>query len=279
MTITPCNVTCVRLLYAALLAGLLIAMIVGTAAVADQSNDHTVQGNVDPNILECLAVGHQALEKHDLKEAARAFSSCVQKYPNVAITHYWLGMGHFFDSENQKALEEFGEVLRLEPENAYAAAMLGRIHSLDQNQLPMAREQLEKALSINSELEDARFDLARVYAQQGHLVQAFREFGIIFSGEAKYGLYHTELAKILMEAGRNQDAEKELKRALALTPDFEPAKQLLENLEKQESTTPPTPVQPRGESTTPPVDRSLPSSLFISTVYSTVHSTKYNNLR
>jgi tetratricopeptide (TPR) repeat protein len=279
MPIIPCSSTCVRLLCATLLASLLIATIVGTAVGAGRSSDHRTQENVDPNILECLAAGHQALEKHDLKEAARAFSSCVEKYPGVAITHYWLGMGHFFDRENQKAIEEFNEVVRLDPENAYAAAMLGRIYSLAQNQLPMAQEQLERALAINSELEDARFDLARVYAQQGHLVQAFREFGIIFSGEAKYGLYHTELAKILIAADRMQDAEKELKRALALAPDFGPAKQLLENLEKQGSTTPPMPISPPEKSATPPADRPLPSLLSFSTIYSNAHSTKYNNLR
>ncbi len=266
MKVLSCSGSAARLLCAGWLVGLLIATLIQTAAEAQQTEVFKVQACVDPKIAECLAAGHQALETRDLKEAARSFSSCVEKHPNTAITRYWLGMAYFFGHENEKAIAEFKEVTRLEPENAYAAAMLGRIYSFDQNKLGIAKELLERALAINSELEDARFDLARVCAQQGELEKAFKEFGIIFSGEARYALFHTELAKILITAGDTKEAHNQLQRALALAPDFEPAKRLLENLEKQRSSDPGEPATPADKSTAPPVKTPSHSGLLVSTI-------------
>jgi tetratricopeptide (TPR) repeat protein len=197
---------------------------------------------VDPKVVECLNAGHQALEKRDLPGAQTAFSSCVEKFPNSAFARFWLAMVHFFAHDAEKAMVQLKEVTRLDPDNPYGVAMLGKLYSFDQGKLALAKELLERALSMNPALEDARFDLARVYAQQGDVEKSFKEFAVLFAGEIRYAVYHVELAKILMAGGDKKEAQNQLLRALAIAPDYEPAKRMIESIGKEGESAPNSPT-------------------------------------
>jgi len=197
---------------------------------AGERNDAKMSSGLDPKTMECLSSGQESLLKGDLKSAEKVLSECAARDPKVAPARYWLGMVYFLKHDGDKAISEFKEVLRLEPDNFLAMGMLGKLYSFDQSKLSLARELLEKAVSMAADNDDARFDLGRVYAQQGHFDKALKEFDILFQSEIRFALYHTEFAKILMAAGQKEQARKNLERALAFAPDFEPAKQMLKEL-------------------------------------------------
>jgi tetratricopeptide (TPR) repeat protein len=214
----------------------------GMSLAQTPQDPKTSQGQ-DAKAVECIASGHQALEKGDLKEATKIFEGCSQKFPTSSLTRYWLGMSYFFAHETEKAINEFKEVVKLDPDNPLGTAMLGRMYSFEQSKLSLAKELLERALSIKPDMDDARFDLARVYAQQQDLEKSFKEFAAIFEGEQRYALYHTEFAKILNAVGEKAEAKKQIDKALAIAPDFEPARQVLTEIIKDEAKSPKLPSE------------------------------------
>ena len=195
------------------------------APVSDPKPTHQ-----DTETLECMVPGHAALEKGDLNAAKRVFEDCAKKFPASSFARYWLGMVYFFAHDADKATSEFKEVVRLDPNNPLGLAMLGRMYSFDQTKLNLAKELLERSLAQKPDAEDAHFDLARVYAQLGDYEKSMKEFGIILEGESKFALYRTELAKVLVSLGQKDEAKKSLDKALALDPQFEPAKKLLDEI-------------------------------------------------
>jgi pentatricopeptide repeat protein len=87
---------------------------------------------------------------------------------------------------------------------------------------------------MDPHFEEARFDLARVYAQKGQLDKAFRLFSEIIKQEMKFSVYHTEIGRILTALGQDKGAKAEYERALILFPNYEPAKKLLQELENKQ---------------------------------------------
>lgn len=181
---------------------------------------------------DCLAGGQQALNQRDFKQAAKLFAACAQAQPRQASAHYWLGMAHFLAHEPQKAIPAFSRCLELEPGHVQAMAMLGKLYSFDRDKLKQAHELLGKVVAQRPDLEDARFDLARVFALQGQYDRSFQEFNNLFQGELRFALYHTELGKILLALGLKPQARQEFERALRLQPDFEPAQRQLKELDQ-----------------------------------------------
>jgi len=199
---------------------------------ADERDDAKMPSGLDPKTVECLSTGQQALEKGDLKTAEKTLSECVAGNPKLAPARYWLGMVYFLQHDADKSIAEFKEVLRLDPDNPLAMGMLGKLYSFDKSKLALAKDLLEKTVAIAPDNEDGRFDLGRVYAQQGDMEKAFKEFGTLFQSEIRFALYHTEFAKILNASGNNAEAKNHLERALSIAPDFPPAKELLAELNK-----------------------------------------------
>jgi tetratricopeptide (TPR) repeat protein len=186
-----------------------------------------------PEPVDCLKGGQEALGRRDFDQAGRLFADCVQAHPRRAEAHYWLGMAHFLAHEPQKAMPAFARCLELDNKHPQAMAMLGKLYSFDRQKLDQARQLLEKALTLRPDLEDARFDLARVMALQGQYDQSFQEFNRLFQGEMRFALYHTELGKILLSLGLIPQARQEFEHALKLHPGFEPAARELRELDKE----------------------------------------------
>lgn len=189
-------------------------------------------GKSDPAAAECLESGNKAADAGNFDEAIKQFTTCTEKFPNSAEAHFLLGMAHFYKQDVEKAIAALKKSMQLDPSNPNATAMLGRIYSFDAQKLSLAKELLERVLSAAPYRDDVRFDLARVYARQGQLDETLKNFQILFSGEPKYALYHTEFAKILIAGGQKNEAKIHLQRALVLVPNFEMAKKMLESLEK-----------------------------------------------
>lgn len=205
----------------------------------------------DPEVVKCIAKGHEALNKMQIEPALKEFQECVQKFPESALARYWLGVAYFSSRDKEKAINELKEAVRLEPKNLPAMAMLGRAYSFDEKTLAVAEELLNRVLNVCPNFDDARFDLARIYAQKGEIDKALPLFFLLFEGEARFALYHTEMGKIFMAGGREKEARSEFERALVIMPGFEPAKKFLADLDKTPGSGTPSPTP----SPTPPATR------------------------
>lgn len=201
-------------------------------AQPEQRDTATFTGK-DKEVVDCIGQGQKAAMAGKLDEAIVVLTSCAEKYPDSGLAAYVLGMAYFQKRDKDKAINQFKRAMQLEPKNLSATAMLGKLYSMDKDKLSLAQELLERVLQASPRNEDVRFDLARVYVQKGELKKGLDEFDVILSGEPKYALYHAELGRILASTGEKKRARYHLERAIALAPDFEPAKKLLEALEKE----------------------------------------------
>lgn len=218
-----------------LLLVLTAALVSAASASEKQTRVSTDESPApDKEVIQCLRKGHDALDKKDLDEATKLFQACVAQHPKSGLAHYWLGQSYLFAHKSDVAESEIKEALRLDPGNLYAVHALGRLYSLDKNKLDLAEELLAKVLSMDPHFEDARFDLARVYAQRGKLDLAFPLFSQIFKQEIKFAAYHTEFGRLLTALGQEKGAKEQYQRALTLFPNYEPAKKLLQALENKQ---------------------------------------------
>lgn len=221
---------------------LTVCLSVAASAQAPVAADPTLKA--DPEVVKCIAKGHEALNKMDIEGAVKEFQGCVQKFPESALARYWLGVAYFSSRDKDKAITELKEAVRLEPKNLPAMAMLGRAYSFDEKTLSVAEELLNRVLNVCPNFDDARFDLARIYAQKGEIDKALPLFFLLFEGEARYALYHTEMGKIFMAGGRQNEARSEFERALVIMPGFEPAQKLLAEIDRKPGSLTPSPTPP-----------------------------------
>jgi tetratricopeptide (TPR) repeat protein len=177
--------------------------------------------------------GHAALKEKKLDQAIKEFEETVKLSPDTAVGHYWLGNAYFYNKQLDKATEEFKKMTEMEPDNFRGPAMLGKTYSMKKETAEMAEEQLKKALELNPDHLETHFDLGRVYAMKGDTSKAMAEFGFIFRNEANFAVYHLEMGRIFEGMKAFDKAEKEYQRALMLNPNFDRAKEALNNLKKQ----------------------------------------------
>ncbi len=197
----------------------------------------------DESAADCLQAGQQAMSRREFRQAAQAFAQCARRFPSDSHAHFWQGMAHFLDQQAQPAGEAFRQVLALEPGHVGALAMLGKLYSFEKPRLAEAEQLLLRALRLRPDLEEARFDLARVYALTGRHNRSLEEFQLLFRGEPRFALYHVELGRILASQGQMEAARREMERALALFPGYAPALEQLKALEQAEKPTPSPPAR------------------------------------
>jgi len=210
----------------------ILVLSTGNRCRSQENAQITGSRNRDPVIAECLSGGHKAASEGNFDEALRTFNACVEKHPNSAEAHFFLGMAYLQKEDIDKATGALKKAVQMDPNNLDAVATLGKVYSLDKQKLSLARELLERVLSFAPLKDDVRFALARVYELSGEKQKCLKEFQTIFVNEVRYGIYHFEFAKILIMDGEKNEARNHLDKALALAPDFEPAKRLRESLDK-----------------------------------------------
>ncbi len=213
-------------------------LIVLTALILLAPHARLSEAKNDPKLdeynkaaAECLEKGHQALAQRHVAEAAKEFKACAEKHPNSTAAQYWLASSYFLGKDAENAIVGFKRVLEIDPENIDAIAMLGKIYSFDKTKLSLAQELLERSIKARPESTDFRFDLARVYCQLGQIQKCFGEFSFLLDSETKFAIYRTELAKIMLAGDAKDQAKKMLERAIVLDPSFQPAKDLLQQIE------------------------------------------------
>ena len=183
----------------------------------------------DPSFAEpllALAALHGEAERYD--EAMDLYRQYLKAQPHDADVRFLLGHTALLARHYDEAAAAYSEVAAVRPN--WAAAHGGLGYALLMTDQPQRAAQCyRRTLELNPDSTLVRYQLARLYAEQGQHRAASVEFEQLVQREPHVPEYPTRLADLLiqLEQGpsmalgtteRLADAEKLLRRALALAP-------------------------------------------------------------
>jgi Tfp pilus assembly protein PilF len=162
----------------------------------------------------------------DYGEAAvklREALGAKKKFPEA---HYNLGLTYEATAKPQGAIAEFQQALRLKPDYPEARTGLGLAYVQKRNSA-MAEAQFQRALRSGSGSARVRgaahADLGYMFEKRGMRLKAIDEFHEAVDSDPDDAEAHYDLgAELVNQFGKTyeQAAEKELRRAVNLKPDF-----------------------------------------------------------
>jgi len=108
------------------------------------------------------------------------------------------------------------------PSNASAHNNLGCVLK-DQNRIPEAVAELNRALQLEPDQAEAHYNLAAALLQTGDVAGAIAQFREAVRDQPDYAAAHNNLGAALTQAGQPAEAIPEYEAALRLKPDYPPA--------------------------------------------------------
>jgi tetratricopeptide (TPR) repeat protein len=152
-----------------------------------------------------------------------------------------VGMARLHDRQGQsaKAVELYHRALKADPKSALAYNDLGLCHAR-QRQLDPSIQALGRAVQLQPENAKYRNNLATVLVEAGRTDDALRELSALGSP----AVAHYNVGYLLHKKGQTADAQRHLQQALVLDPEMSPAREML--------------AQIVGSSTAPPAQAAIP---------------------
>ncbi|MBA3442027.1 MAG: tetratricopeptide repeat protein, partial [Pyrinomonadaceae bacterium] len=129
-----------------------------------------------PPALEALFnEGVKALKENNLNEAEQAFRRVIERGGRVAFVFNNLGIVHQQRGDHQKAVAQFREAIRLEPDYPAPRLLIGS-SLLAQGHTTEAARQLERAVKLLPQEPQAHLQLAKAYERAGDLLGAVDQY-------------------------------------------------------------------------------------------------------
>ncbi len=147
-----------------------------------------------------------------------------------AEEYAYLGDAWMNHGDAARAAESYGEALKLDPSCAQAMRGLSRIE-MGRGETETAEQWLRRAAAADPSGAEGHYELGALLWRRGEQAEAVKEFrsAVECSPQSIMMLYW--LAYYERQTGQVEDARARLKSALQLRPDFEPARELLTELE------------------------------------------------
>jgi tetratricopeptide (TPR) repeat protein len=146
------------------------------------------QPSLSPSLQELFVKGVEALKSNQLSDAEEAFQRVLHEGGKVSFVYNNLGIVYQQRGEHQRAVDQFREAIRLQPDYAAPRILLGS-SLLVLNAVPEAIHELERAVKLQPREPLARLQLAKAYQHSDNFpgiveqYQALREF---FPQEPEY---------------------------------------------------------------------------------------------
>ena len=109
------------------------------------------------------------------EEALKYLMRATRLAPDTAICHYLTGVAHYRLEQLAEASKAFSRTVQLDPGNAEAFFYLANIESIS-GSFDRALKHFAAAVKIKSELADAHYNMARLYAETSRLPDAARAY-------------------------------------------------------------------------------------------------------
>jgi Tfp pilus assembly protein PilF len=115
------------------------------------------------------------------------------------------------------------------PNDAEVLMSLAEIYRID-GKNDLARPLYERAMAVDPGQVTASVGLGGILMEQGQYVEAIRLWNEALTRNAGLELVRLNLSLALWKSGRREEAEANLKKALAINPAFAPARDLLRQI-------------------------------------------------
>jgi tetratricopeptide (TPR) repeat protein len=176
------------------------------------------------------------LKENNLEAARVRYQHALQADPRYPQAHLNLGVTAYRKGDLETAEREYLSEIEVNPGDAKAYNNLGAIR-FSQKLYDEARAFYEKALELQPYNEDARLNLAQVFFIQGLEIaktdkpaEAGKYFARAVELDGQKATYRYNYALALGKLGYVDKARRELEIALSLAPDFQAARELLEQV-------------------------------------------------
>jgi tetratricopeptide (TPR) repeat protein len=124
--------------------------------------------------------------------------------------------------------------MAISPNDANVLNALGLLAWQHDGHLDEAASYFSEALASHTEADDFKAslhsNLGAVYGQQGRYSDAIAQFEVAVQITPRDPEYLTNLATAFQAVGRIDDARKALRAALAVAPDYQPARVVLQQI-------------------------------------------------
>ncbi|HUT53835.1 MAG TPA: glycosyltransferase family 39 protein [bacterium] len=185
-----------------------------------------------------LAGGREAVSKRSLAPLALLALGLAAAYLpvrigyNAAEEYAYLGDAWMNHKNVARAAESYQEALKLGPSRAQAMRGLARIE-LGQGGTGAAEQWLRRAVAADPAGAEGHYELGSLWWRQGRKDEAIKELGTAVDCSPQSIMMLYWLAYYERLAGNTEDAKQRLMSALLLRPDFEPARQMLLEMESR----------------------------------------------
>jgi Flp pilus assembly protein TadD len=179
-------------------------------------------------VAACLAAGSFLYAREWVSEE-RLWAYTLARNPDAWLPHVRLGMREFDRGEVDAALPRFRRAEILRPDLGETKNMLGAA-LLRKGRYDEARVVLEEGLEATTFTLDIRANLAAAYCQLGRLTEARDLAEEVMRKQPATASLLTSHGIALCGLGERERGIAELKSALGIDPDHEPAIEALRNV-------------------------------------------------
>jgi Tfp pilus assembly protein PilF len=166
-------------------------------------------------------------------EAEEAYNKALEIAPNDANALVGLARMHDRQGNPTKAIEFYHRAIKADPKSALAYNDLGLCFAR-QKQLDKALQCLGTAVRLQDDNPKYRNNLASVLVEAGRTEEAFKQLSVGGSP----AVAHYNVGYLLQQRGDRSGAIQQLQQALAMDPTLLPARQMLAQLGGQTATAP-----------------------------------------
>jgi tetratricopeptide (TPR) repeat protein len=183
------------------------------AALAVCSPDAMAENKSSPYQEGC-----HASERHDWNRAIPLFTKAIRSDPGHAAAAY-LGRGYAYHrtGDNEKALHDYNESIRLDPKDARPYCNRGNVYS-DQNRFDKALADLNKAISLDSQDASYYIDRGSVYWKSRDLDRAISDFDRAEKLSPNLVSIYTNRGVAYIDKGQYEKALVDENKAIRLSP-------------------------------------------------------------
>jgi Tfp pilus assembly protein PilF len=194
--------------------------------------------NVPPRLIQrdfstqetarlCLTTAQRLDDGGHPADAAAQYERARQLDPSLTAVSWRLAILYTRLGNPTRAETEFATARKLWPANPDLLSDYGYF-LMEQGRAPQAEAVFREALSITPGHARAASNLGLLLAQQGRLPESFA----VFSASVGPAAAHSNIGVVLAQQGKKSEAERAFREALAIAPQLEQPRILLEQLQK-----------------------------------------------
>jgi tetratricopeptide (TPR) repeat protein len=173
-----------------------------------------------------------AYHKHgQIDKAIEEYKEALRINPDYPVPHYNLGIAFYEQGQIDEAIRAYRKALNLKPDYLEARLNLGFLYGT-QRRIDEAIDEYREAIGFEPGSIEAHYNLGILYRMQGRIDEAIAQFQIALRLKPDYVEARFNLGRAYREKGLKTDAIREFEEALRIKPDFEKARKALQSLSK-----------------------------------------------